>query len=244
MRTVLFLVTLVWATVVYGMGCILGGLFRVPYRKDGLYDQCQRRWARVILRATGIKVSIEGAEHLRDDRPQVVVANHASFFDIIALLAWLPVNPKFIAKAELYRIPVFGGAIKAGGHVRIDRKNLSQAFGAYDEATKQMLEKNLTVVVYPEGTRSRDGELLPFKKGPFVFAIQSGIAITPCYVGGAFGIQPKGSIRVHPHPLRIALGEPIPVTGLTPDDREALMQRGRAAMLALKTRVDSALSSS
>lgn len=242
MRTILYLFALVVCTIWYGGGCIIAGIFRVPYKRGGFYDRMQTTWARTILRASGIRVTLEGAEHFDTTSPQIVVANHASFFDILALLAWLPVPPKFIAKKELYRIPVFGGAIKAAGHVRIDRKNLSQAFGAYAEAAKEMKENNLAVVVYPEGTRTLTGDLLPFKKGPFVFAIESGVPIVPCYVGGAFGIQPKGSIKVQPHPLIIALAEPIPINGMNMDDRDALMRRARAAMEALKVRTDAALS--
>jgi 1-acyl-sn-glycerol-3-phosphate acyltransferase len=241
MRTFAYLFTLVTATIWYGGACILAGIFRRPYHRGGFYDRMQTTWARTILKASGIPVTLDGLDNFDMSRPQIVVANHASFFDILALLAWLPVPPKFIAKKELYRIPVFGGAIKAAGHVRIDRKNLSQAFGAYAEATKEMKENNLCIVVYPEGTRTLTGDLLPFKKGPFVFAIESGVPVVPCYVGGAFGIQPKGSIKVQPRPLIISLGEPIPTEGLDMDERDALMRRARASMEALKVRADAAL---
>jgi 1-acyl-sn-glycerol-3-phosphate acyltransferase len=241
MRTILYLLALVWATIWHGGACVLGGLFRVPYRRGGYYDRHQTLWARMILKASGIPVRLEGAEHLDMDHAQIVVANHASFFDIMALLAWLPVAPKFVAKKELFSIPIFGQAIKAAGHVRIDRANRKEAFSAYDAATRQMHEHKLTVVVYPEGTRTLSGELLPFKKGPFVFAIESGTTVVPCYVGGAFGIQPKGSIRVRPRPLVIALGPPIPVAGLTLEDRDILLERARQAMLDMKSRVDATL---
>jgi 1-acyl-sn-glycerol-3-phosphate acyltransferase len=242
-RTVAYIVVLVVATIWYATTCIFAGLLRIPYIQGGVYDRSQRHWARAILRAAGIPVTLSGAGHLAPRGPQIVVANHASFFDILALLAYLPVDAKFIAKKELYAIPLLGPAMRAAGHVRIDRGNRGQAFGAYEEAAKQMREKLLTIVVYPEGTRTRTGDLLPFKKGPFVFAIGSAAPVVPCYVGGAFGIQPKGSIRVRRSTLHIALGEPIPVTGLTPEDREALLERVREAMQALKTRVDAALPS-
>ena len=101
-------------------------------------------------------------------------------------------------------------------------------------AAAQMQEKKLTIVVYPEGTRTRTGDMLPFKKGPFVFAIGSGAPLIPCYVAGAFGIQPKGSIRVRKKPVTIVLGPPIPTAGLRPEDRDALSDRTREAMLELK----------
>jgi len=241
MRTIAFLVTLLFGTLWHGGACILAGLFRVPWRKGGVYDLAQRRWSRQLLKATGIPVTIEGAEHLASDGPQIVVANHASFFDIVALLAYLPVDAKFIAKKELYAIPVFGGAIRAAGHVRIDRGNQKQAFSAYDHAAREMQAKKLTVVVYPEGTRTRTGDLLPFKKGPFVFAIGAGAPIVPCYVGGAFGIQPKGSIRVRRRHLHICLGAPIRVAGFDLKERDALMERVRGVMEEMKVRTDAML---
>ena len=241
MRTILFVLALPVVTIWYGGTCILAGLFRVKYRPGGVYDRAQTHWARAILKAAGIPVTWSGYEHLSPEGPQIVVSNHSSFFDILALLAYLPVNPKFIAKKELFAIPVLGMAMRAAGHVRLDRGNRTQAFGAYDEAAQQMQEKRLTVVVYPEGTRTRTGELLPFKKGPFVFAIGAGAPIVPCYVGGAFGIQPKGSIRVRKSAMHIMLAPPIPSAGLTADDRDALLERVQAAVQGLKARVDATL---
>jgi 1-acyl-sn-glycerol-3-phosphate acyltransferase len=240
MATLRYLIALLLCTFWHGGICIVAGILRVPYRRGGVYDRAQRRWSRQILRFTGVPVRVEGAEHVAAQGPQIVVASHASFFDTIALLAYLPVHPKFIAKKELYGIPVFGGAIRAAGHVRMDRGNQKQAFAAYEETAQQMRRNKLTIVVYPEGTRTRTGELLPFKKGPFFFAIGAGVPIIPCYVSGAFQIQPKGSLRVRPRGMVIALGEAIPTTGLTTDDREALKSGAREAMEALKARVDAA----
>ena len=241
MRTILYLLALPLATLVYGGSCIIAGLFRVQYKPGGIYDWAQLNWSRLILRAAGIPVTWSGYEHLAAQGPQIVVANHSSFFDILALLAYLPVNPKFIAKKELFNIPILGMAMRAAGHVRLDRGNRSQAFGAYENAAEQMRQKQLTVVVYPEGTRTRTGDLLPFKKGPFVFAIDAQAPIVPCYVGGAFGIQPKGSIRVRKSAMHIQLGEPVQVTGLQPGDRDQLLERVQASVHALKARVDATL---
>jgi 1-acyl-sn-glycerol-3-phosphate acyltransferase len=238
MRTIAYLIALTGGVAFFGLTCILAGLFRVRYVADGVYDWCQRGFSRTILRCTRIPVVVEGAEHVAAEGPQIVVSSHASFFDTIALLAHLPVSPKFIAKKEVYGIPVFGGAIRAAGHIRMDRGNRTQAFGAYEDAARQMREKRLTIVVYAEGTRSRTGDLLPFKKGPFVFAIGSGAPIIPCYVGGVFGIQPKGSVRVRKRTICIALGEPIATRGLQAEDRDALQARVREAMEALKKSVD------
>src|SRR3990172_1856958 len=205
MRTVAYCVTLFAATMWYGWTCILARLVRVRWEEGGVYDRAQRNWARVILRATGVPVTVEGGDHVRKDEPQVLAPppTPASIFDILALLGYLPVDAKFVAKKELFLVPVFGAAIKAAGHVRLDRQNIKEAFGAYEVAARRIRDEQLHVLVYPEGTRTRTGEMLPFKKGPFVLAIACAAPVVPVYVHGAFGIQPKGSIRVRPRPLHI-----------------------------------------
>ena len=240
MRTILYLITLPLATVFYGGTCIVARWFGVKRVEGGVYDWAQRNWARTILRASGVPVTVEGGEHLTARTAEVVAANHASFFDIMALLGYLPVDAKFVAKKELFRVPLFGAAIKAAGHVRLDRQNIKEAFGAYEVAARRIRDEQLHVLVYPEGTRTRTGEMLPFKKGPFVLAIACAAPVVPLYVQGAFGIHPKGSVRVRPRPLRIAIGRPIPTAGLTYDDRDALAQQVRDAMLQLKARVETA----
>ena len=234
MRTALYLVTLLLATLWYGGTTILARLFGVRRVTGNVYDRAQRNWAATVLKAAGVRVGVEGAEHIVPGVPQVLAANHASFFDILALMASLPVDPKFIAKVELFRIPVFGWAMAAIGMVPLDRGNLKEAFSAYELAARRIREERLPVLVYPEGTRTRTGEMLPFKKGPFVLAIASAAPVVPIYVHGAFGIQPKGSVVVHPRPLRIVVGAPIPTTGLTYDDRDTLAQRVRAAVETLR----------
>jgi 1-acyl-sn-glycerol-3-phosphate acyltransferase len=238
MRTLAFLVAAVLATVWYSSKTILAAWLRLARRPGGVYDTTGRDWGRVILRAAGVPVSVEGAENLRPSGPQIVASNHASFFDILAILAYLPVPVKFIAKQELFRIPLYGAALKAAGHVRLDRARAREALEVYAGAAKQIVERKLTMLVFPEGTRTRTGELLPFKKGAFVLAIEAGVPIVPAYVANTFGIQPKGSLRVRPRPIRILLGPPIPVTGLAASDRDALADRVRAAIVALKERVD------
>jgi 1-acyl-sn-glycerol-3-phosphate acyltransferase len=243
-RALLYYCALLVATLWYAGRCVVAGWLRVPWRRGGVYDLAQRHWARMILRVAGIPVTIEGEANLQEDTPQIIASNHASFFDILALLGYLPVDAKFIAKKEIFRIPVLGAAMRAAGHVSMDRGHQKQAFGAYEVAAAQMRERRLTIVVYPEGTRTRTGELLPFKKGPFVFATASKVPIVPCYVGGAFQIQPKGSLLVRRHRIHIALGRPISVEGLTMDDRDEIAERVRNATLSLKMRVDGVLAPS
>lgn len=239
MRTVSYLIALVIATVWYSSKAVLAALVRWPRKPGGVYDTAGRDWARMILRASGTSVAVEGAEHLSGTEPQIVAANHASFFDILAILAWLPVPVKFIAKKELFSVPLWGRALTASGHIRLDRARPREALEVYARAAAQIVERRVTILVFPEGTRTRTGDLLPFKKGAFVLAIEAGVPVVPAYIANTFGIQPKGSVVVHPRPVRILIGAPIETRGLTVDDRDVLTGKVREAIEALAARVDS-----
>ncbi|HEY2824944.1 MAG TPA: lysophospholipid acyltransferase family protein, partial [Gemmatimonadales bacterium] len=145
----------------------------------------------------------------------------------------LPTQVRFVAKRELKRIPVLGRAMQAAGHIFINRQNRQQAFGAYDEAAK-VIQSGTSAIVFPEGTRSRTGDIQPFKKGPFVLAIAAQVPIIPVYCGGTFTLKAKGRWTITPHPVVAMFGDPIPTTGLTYEDRDALSDRTRAAIERLR----------
>ncbi len=236
MHAVLYLVALIAGTVWYGSTVILAALFRARHGKDSVYERAAKSWARLLLGAAGVKVTSEGVEHVSLAEAQIVVANHQSWFDILAIFIVLPVEVRFVAKKELFALPFFGSVLRALGHVRIDRTNLKQAIGAYEVAAKYIAERKLSVLVFPEGTRSLTGALQPFKAGPFVLAIQSGAPVVPAYVAGTFGILPKGSIRVRPHAVHVLIGAPIVTQGLTLENREALRDRARTEVALLRAR--------
>jgi 1-acyl-sn-glycerol-3-phosphate acyltransferase len=234
MHPVLYLLALVAGTAWYGSTVIIASLLRRPHDRQGVYERAAHDWARLLLKAAGVTVSVEGAEHLSQTEAQIVVANHQSWFDILAVFYVLPVEMRFVAKKELFAIPFFGSVLKALGHVRLDRTNLKQAIAAYEVASRYIREQRLSVLVFAEGTRSRTGELQPFKSGPFVLAIESGAPVVPVYVAGTFGILPKGSIRVRPRAVQVTVAEAIPTTGLTVEDRGALRDRTRAVVARLR----------
>jgi 1-acyl-sn-glycerol-3-phosphate acyltransferase len=234
MHAVLYLLALIGGTVWYGSTVILAAWLRRPHRPGGVYARATRGWARLLLRAAGVTVTVTGTEHVSATEAQIIVANHQSWFDILAVFSALPVEVRFVAKKELFAIPFFGSTLKALGHVRLDRTNLKAAMAAYAAAARYIRDQHLSVLVFPEGTRSRDGKLQPFKTGPFVLAIESGAPVVPVYVAGTFGILPKGSIRVRPAAVTVTVGEPLPTTGLTVEDREALRDRTRAAVARMR----------
>ncbi len=200
-----------------------------------MYDWSGTDWAHDILSAAGTPVVPSGLEHIPRDQPVMYASNHSSMFDIWALFATLPGSVRFVAKRELFRIPILGRAMLAVGHVPIDRTARKSAFAAYDEAAR-MIRGGTSVVVFPEGTRSRTGELLPFKNAPFGLAIAAQVPIVPVYVHHTFEILPKGAWRLRPRPIRLVVGHPIATAGLRPENRERLRDEVRAAMVALQAK--------
>ncbi len=216
-------------TVWHGSKVILAALVGVRYRPDGVYDQAARRWARGLLKTSGVRVRTVGFENVPTGRPAVYVSNHQSFFDIVALAATLPGTYRFVAKRELAKVPLFGQALRAAGHIYIDRQRRQAAFGAYEKAA-EVIKAGTSAVVFVEGTRSRTGNLLPFKKGPFVLAIAAQVPLVPVYCAHTFDILPKGSIRIRPHPISLYFGEPIPTSGLDYEERQRLLSETRGVI--------------
>lgn len=221
-------------TLRYGIPIVVASIFDARRLLDRMADPAPRRWARGILRAAACSVKVEGLGHLREEGPQIVVANHQSWFDVFALAAHLPVRYRFVAKKELRRIPIFGPAWQAAGHVSIDRDDLSSAIEALEEAADGIQKEAVTVVMFPEGTRSPTGELLSFKKGAFVLAIQARVPVVPIAVLGTHEIMPKGSWRITPGEITLRIGEPLPTAELVHRDREELRNRAWRAVAALK----------
>jgi 1-acyl-sn-glycerol-3-phosphate acyltransferase len=222
MRTVLTLVTMVIVTPVFAMAVIVASLLRVPNRPGGVYDRAPRLWSRIALWAAGVRLVLHGDEELRRTRPRVFVSNHVSWYDIFTLLAILP-RYRFVAKAELFKIPLFGPAARRAGTIPIQRENRKAAFQSYDEAANE-IRGGASVVVCPEGTRGESYSLRPFKKGPFVLAIAAGAPVVPLVVYGTREVQPKGSFVIRSATVHVHFLEEIPTSGLTYDDRDRLAE--------------------
>jgi len=209
------------------------GLLRVRWRRGGIYDWTQATWSRRLLRAAGTPVTLVGFERVPQDQPVVYVSNHQSWFDILALAGTVPGTLRFVAKKEMAKIPLLGQAMKAAGHIYIDRQNRAQAIEAYEDVAA-WIRDGLSTVVFPEGTRSRTGRLLPFKKGPFVLALAAQVPLVPVYVSNTFLILPKAHLVLRPQRITIFFDEPIPTAGMTYDDREELLRRSHAAIVRMR----------
>ena len=235
LRSTWYLLNLVVWTIWYGGSAIVAGLLGVKQRPGGVYDRAARNWSRRLLRASGVTVETVGARQIPDDRPVVFVSNHQSWFDILAIAATIPGTVRFVAKKEMQSIPLLGRAMRAAGHMYIDRHNRAAAFSAYEEAAS-VINRGLSAVVFAEGTRSRTGQLLPFKKGPFVLAIAAQVPVVPLYVANTFEILPKGSLRVRPRPVTLYVGQPIETAGLDYEARGRLLDDVRAVIEGFRDR--------
>ena len=204
------------------------GVRHVP---GGVYDQAQRGWAGTLLRATRVGVEVVHPDRIVPSGACVYISTHTSWLDIWALLAAVP-GVRFVFKKEFLYIPVMGTAMRAMGHIAVDRSNRTSAFAAYDSAAKQVRE-GTPAAVFAEGTRSRDGRLHPFKKGPFVLAIAAQVPVVPVFCEHTFELMPKGSLAPKPGLARVHIGEPIPTAGLTYEDRDRLSDEVRRRLLEL-----------
>ena len=184
---------------------------------------------RLGLSLSGIGMHVEGIEHLQRHRAAVYAVNHASNVEPPILFDMLnPLFPKLriLYKAELRKLPVLGRAFDVAGFIPLERGNREQSLPAIDRAAQALGEGN-SFLIFPEGTRSRTGELLPFKKGGFIMAIKGQAPVVPVAIIGARHAMRKGSPWIRPVTVRVRLGPPIETAGLTLDDREALVQHVR-----------------
>src|SRR6185295_3118699 len=165
-----------------------------------------RGWARTILGFSGIRVSVLHAERLRSPKGCVVVANHESYADILVLLARLPLPVRFLAKRSVFRVPVLGWSIAAAGFVPVDRGDRSRGAATF-EAALARLEGGRSLVIFPEETRTRTGELLPFKKGAALLALRSGLPLLPVGIAGTRRVLPRESLLPTAGTVVLAIGE-------------------------------------
>ena len=215
---------------------VVGALIALTVR---LFDSSGERvidlariWSRAVLGFAGVKVTVLGAERLPGNQTHVYMANHLSAVDIWALYVALPGRVRMIAKKQLASIPLFGWAMAAGRFIFVDRGNAVAARRSIEEA-KRRIRGGQSVLLFPEGTRSRDGRLGAFKKGGFHLAIDAGVPIVPVGLQGTRESMPRGSLLLRAGRVRITFGDPVPTSGLTDADRHALLERVRAAIGAM-----------
>ena len=211
--------------------CIWGVLSSVFDRSGRVvHDYTAVPWAKMILWVCGVRGRVKGLENVETNVPRIYLTNHQSYFDIFALLAYLPVDFKFILKQELMKIPLFGFAMRRARYIGIDRENPRKAVKSINEAANR-IKNGASVVIFPEGTRSADGRLQEFKNGGFRLAIKSGCDVVPVAIIDSRHIVPKGSLRINRGTIAISIGKPISVKEYSKKEMGQLMARVREAMI-------------
>jgi 1-acyl-sn-glycerol-3-phosphate acyltransferase len=190
-----------------------------------------RFWSRVFLFIAGARVIRVGNARLDPHKSYVFVSNHTSNMDVPAILSVTPTPLRFIAKRELTRIPLFGWAARRMGHVFIDRADKHAATRAIQHRIERGFDQGVALFFFAEGTRSTTDEMLPFKKGAAIAAIETSLDVVPIGIAGAREVMaPKGFSLFRPGPIAVAFGEVLPVAGYTIDDRDRLVAAQRAAV--------------
>lgn len=227
MRTFIIWILAIFLTVFWGSVSLISSLFD---KTGNTGFNCMRRWARGLLKISSVKFHVEGFEKLIPDQNYLFISNHQSQVDIIALCASLPIKFRWMAKKELFKIPFLGWHMRRMRYVPIERESVSSSMTGLVLASKALKEGD-SLVIFPEGSRSKDGKLKPFKNGAFYLAIDAGVPLVPVTINGTADIMKKGSLEINPGEVRIVASDIIKVDNFTQSDRDKLKElvRGNIA---------------
>ncbi|MEE8524890.1 MAG: lysophospholipid acyltransferase family protein [Thermoanaerobaculia bacterium] len=219
-------------------GWILTALVVRAFSRDAVpaLAMARRCWAPGLLWGGGVRLEVEGLENVDWTRPHFFAANHQSMVDAVALFRVLPVPLLFILKAELRRVPLLGWYVSAMGMIFVPRDQRRQSLENLRQC-RHRIDCGYSILMFPEGTRSRDQRIGPFKPGIFLPAIDSETPIVPVVLDGPGRILPRGSFRIRPGTVRVAIGRPVATDGLGRGDRRALAEQVREEMLATQRRL-------
>ncbi|TCD48056.1 lysophospholipid acyltransferase family protein [Chlorobium sp. N1] len=223
-RTLLFFIILI---PIMFFGMLYGYVLNLLDGNGDRFARIASWWGRFSARLFGIRVEVEGEENYTPGRSYLVVSNHAGMADIPLLLGSMKLNLRFVAKEELGRIPVFGWALRNGGYVMIKRGQNREALKSLLSAA-EVLKSGRSVHIFPEGTRSATGKLLPFKRGAFLVAEKARAEVLPVTIVGSHRITPKKSLAIHRGTVRLIIGKPLRTADFP--NVEALMKASREAI--------------
>jgi len=225
-RTTIIILWTVLATAILGPLAIIVSFIS---KTGNLPHLIARIWGKSILSVSGIKVTVDGLSNLDPGRSAIYMVNHQSNFDIPVLLGCLPVQFRWLAKAELFRIPIFGHGMRGCGYISINRSNRRSAIESLNQAA-ETIKKGTSVLIFPEGTRSLDGKIKPFKKGGFVLTVDAGVPIIPIVIEGTWSIMPKKRLLIKPCPVIMKILPPVESSGYNRKTKDALMEIIRMKM--------------
>ena len=222
---------ILWTVLMTGFFAVITIFSSFISKSGDMPHNIARIWAKCILVGSGIRVTVKGLSNLDPAGSYIFISNHLSNFDIPVLLAYLPVQFRWLAKAELFKIPIFGYAMQRAGYISIDRSNRKSAIQSLNKAAKN-IRNGVSVLIFPEGTRSQDHNIQPFKKGGFVLAVDSGVPIIPLIIHGTWPIMPKKQILIKPGNVVLEIAKPIESSAYTRKTKDDLMEKVRNVMVA------------
>jgi 1-acyl-sn-glycerol-3-phosphate acyltransferase len=223
-RTVFFLIPAISVyTIVLGAASIVSSVFD---SRGYFAHRCARAWSWLILKTTGVRVTVEGLERITPGTTYVFVSNHQSIYDTPVVFASLPYQLRIIAKESLARFPVLGWHLKRGGHLFVDRQHPDRS-GILNR-WRALVSEGLSLIIYAEGGRSMDGRVARFKAGSFLLALEAGLPVVPLAIVGTRQVMPKGRLRTEPADVKLIIHDPIPAQPIQPPtvrDARALAAR-------------------
>ena len=222
-RTLFIMIWTIMVTIFFGVIVIVISFFS---KKGNICHKCAGAWARSILAVSRIKVTVKGLSNIDSIKSCIYMPNHQSNFDIPVLLGHLNVQFRWLAKVELFKIPIFGYAMKRAGYISIDRSNRKSAFKSLKRAAK-IIREGVSVLIFPEGTRNKESNIGQFKKGGFVLAVDSGVPIVPVIIHGTRAIMPTKKLLIRPKDVILEIKKPIETRDYTRKTKEDLMEKVR-----------------
>ncbi len=222
LRSLLVIVIALLSTLAISLGALF--MVHVLRRPSGDTRSLATAWGKLVLFVAGVRVTKKGGEGLDPAASYIFAANHQSQFDIFVLSGYLGHTFNWIAKKELFTVPVWGRAMRAAGDIPVDRSRGREALKSLAEAASR-IASGTSVVIFPEGTRSPDGRLGKFKSGGMALAIKAGVPVVPVAVKGTHAVLPKGSLIARPGPVTVSVGEPVEVSPFGPRQKQELADR-------------------
>jgi 1-acyl-sn-glycerol-3-phosphate acyltransferase len=212
---------IILATIIMGSISLLTSLFDSDGR---IQHQISRVWSRMLLKVSGVKMQVEGLEKIDPGATYVFVANHRSFMDIPVLLAYLPLQFRFLAKKGLFLIPFLGTHLRRAGHLPVVKDNPRASLKSMTDAARILREYGMSVMLFPEGGRSKDGLLQDFIEGAAYIAVKAGVPVIPIAMTGTREVLPMGSLQIMSGIVEMRIGDPILTANMTMKDRATLTQ--------------------